>query len=139
MKFFSIFRRKRKPKKAPEVDKRPFWIFLVLLVVAGYLIFIFSRSLWRNYEVNKELSSLESKIEDYKLRQDYLTNLIAYYQTKSFAEKEARAQLGLKKEGETVLALPQKGKSEKKEEIEENTQIKEKTNAEKWWNFFFRT
>lgn len=121
-------------------DKRPIWIFLILLLVAGYLIFIFSRSLWRNYEIHNELTSLDTKIESLKIRQDYLTNLVSYYGTKGFAEKEARGKLGLKKEGETVLALPRRGALEKKDEqIEENTGVPERTNAQKWWKFFFRT
>jgi len=140
MKFFDkLFKRKRKEKKPPIINRRPIWIALILLLVAGYLIFIFSRSLWKNYEINKELLSLENQIESLKLRQEYYENLIAYYQTKSFAEKEARGKLGLKKEGETVLALPRKGKVEKKEEIiGENAKPQEKTNAEKWWKFFFK-
>ncbi|MCX6811383.1 MAG: septum formation initiator family protein [Candidatus Berkelbacteria bacterium] len=139
MKFFNIFKRKRKPKKAPVIDKRPIWIVLILLLVAGYLIFIFSRSLWRNYEINKELLNLEAQIDSSKMRQDYLTNLVSYYGTKSFTEKEARGKLGLKKEGETVLALPRKGAVEKKQEIiEESNPVPEKTNAEKWWKFFFK-
>jgi cell division protein FtsB len=140
MKFPNIFRRKRKTKKAPVVDKRPIWIFLILLLVAGYLIFIFSRSLWRNYEIKNELTNLDTQIENLKIRQDYLTNLISYFGTKSFAEKEARGKLGLKKEGETVLALPRKGALEKKEEsIETSNPVPETTNARKWWKFFFRT
>ena len=139
MKFFNIFKRKRKPKKAPVIDKRPIWIVLILLLVGGYLIFIFSRSLWRNYEINKEILNLQTDIDDSKINQDYLENLISYYQTKSFAEKEARGKLGLKKEGEMVLALPRQGVVEKKEEIEgENRGPQEKTNAEKWWKFFFK-
>jgi cell division protein FtsB len=122
------------------VDRRPLWIFLILLLVAGYLIFIFSRSLWRNYEINNELINLDTQIENGKIRQDYLTNLISYYGTKSFAEKEARGKLGLKKEGETVLALPHKGSTkDKQESIEEANPVTETTNAQKWWRFFFRT
>ena len=140
MKFFNIFKRKRKEKKSPVIiNRRPIWIVLILLIVAGYLIFIFSRSLWRNYEINKELLNLEAKTEGLNAKQEYLENLIAYYQTKSFAEKEARGKLGLKKEGETVLALPRKGSLDKKEEIVgEDAQPKEATNAEKWWKFFFK-
>ena len=121
-------------------DKRPIWIFLILLLVAGYLIFIFSRSLWRNYEIKNELASLDTKIESLKIRQDYLTNLVSYYGTKGFAEKEARGKLGLKKEGETVLALPRKGAAkDKQKSIEEANPVTETTNAQKWWRFFFRT
>lgn len=140
MKFFNIFKRKRKEKKPPVIiNRRPIWVVLILLIVAGYLIFIFSRSLWRNYEINKELLSLETKIESLNAKQEYLENLIAYYQTKNFAEKEARGKLGLKKEGETVLALPREGILDKKEEIiGEDVQSKEATNAEKWWKFFFK-
>lgn len=140
MKFFNIFKRRRKEKKSPIVDRRPIWVVLILLVVAGYLIFIFSRSLWRNYEINKELLNLEVKIEGLNAKQDYLENLIVYYQTKNFAEKEARGKLGLKKEGETVLALPRKGGNldQKEEVIGEDVQPKEATNAEKWWKFFFK-
>ena len=136
---FRFFKKGRQPKEPNLIDRRPIWIILALLIVAGYLIFIFSRSVWRNFEINRELLNLDEETEELKVKQEYLTNLIAYYKTKSFAEKEARSKLGLKKEGETVLPLPRRASLEKKEEKLENTpQVREKTNLERWWKFFFK-
>jgi len=123
----------------PPTDKRGIWVVVALLLIVGYLIFIFSKSVWRNYEVNNQVLNLEEDIEELQIKQEYFENLIAYFETASFAEKEARSKLGLKKEGETVLALPRSAQFETKneEKIDEGV-VEEKSNYQKWWHFFFR-
>jgi cell division protein FtsB len=138
MKFFNIFKRKRKPRAKIPNDRRVVWVIVILLIIAGYLIYIFSRSVWRNYEVNRQVMELNMKIEDLTVKQDYLKNLVAYYETKSFAEKEARSKLGMKKEGETVLALPRKGALDTSgEQSIEEPVVDKRSNFTKWWQFFF--
>ena len=124
---------------SPPTDRRGVWVVIALLIMGGYLIFIFSKSVWRNYEINNQVLSLEQEIEELILEREYLKNLIAYYQTKSFSEKEARSKLGLKKKGETVLALPRPPEVDSEEKMEKETATGEKkSNYQKWWYFFFR-
>lgn len=111
-----------------------------LLTIAGILIIIYaafalSRTLWQNYKMNRDINSLGKEIESLEERKQELTNLIAYYKTESYKEKEARRRLGYQKPGEKVLIIvPQEGKLIAEEEPKEA----KKSNIEIWWEFFFK-
>lgn len=133
-----FFKKKRKPRVDPG-EKRTFWIIIILFFVVGYMIFIFSKSVWRSYEINRQIANLESEISELNTRFEYNKNLISYFGTKSFLGKEARSKLGLKKEGETVLALPRLGQKDEPSDLEiEGLEEKESSNIQKWWLFFFK-
>ena len=148
MGIIDFFKRKRKSalprggRGGPRIDpgnKRTFWVIIVLFVIVGYMIFIFSRSVWESFEINRQVASLESEMDELDARFDYQKNLISYYGTKSFLEKEARSKLGLKKEGELVLALPRLDQEDERSNLEiERLEEEKPPNIEKWWHFFFK-
>jgi cell division protein FtsB len=93
-------------KNDPKKSKRA-WstVFFILIVV--YLAFILSRSLWQNYKVNQEIKSLEQEVTTLEEENQRLKNLVLYYRTDSYKEKEARRKLLMKMPDEKVLALPE--------------------------------
>ena len=79
---------------------------LVLLAAIGYLIFIVSKTVWENYQSNKELSGQAQKLTELDSELNYMENEIAYFKTKSFREKQARSKLAYVAAGETAISLP---------------------------------
>ena len=111
------------------------------LVVVIYAAFGLTRITWANYKVNQHIKDLQkniSKIEDDNLE---LKNEIAYYQTESYKEKEAREKLGLQKEGENVIVISgtndDKIDVQKYQEQEPKKQLSPKSNYQAWWDYFF--
>lgn len=116
-----------------------------LLMTVGAVLLVYMlvstiQAVWQNYQINQELGKLRQENADLKLRNKYLQNLIAYRQTDSFKDKEARAKLNYQKIGETVLIIPDdnierftEGNITDQKEAEE----RQPSNPEKWWQFIF--
>lgn len=110
-----------------------FVIFLIVL----YMFFVVGRSIWINYNSNKSLDVEAAKIELLRGNITELENQIAYYQTQSFREKEARAKLGYRAPGENIMILPLDTEEEKVADVglgEVNIKI---PNYVLWWKYFF--
>lgn len=100
-----------------------------------YLFIIVGRSIWINYNSNKSLETEEQRIDALEEEIVLMKHQIAYYQTVSFKEKEARQKLGYKAPGETVMSLPL-DKEEDKVLDPELGEVKVKTkNYKLWWKF----
>jgi cell division protein FtsB len=116
-----------------------------LLVTVGAVLLVYMvvstvQAIWQNYQIDKDLSTLREKNADLKLYNKYLQNLIAYRQTDSFKDKEARAKLNYQKSGETVLIIPAEDSgrfTEGNARQHETTTPRVLTNPEKWWQFIF--
>ncbi|AKM84490.1 MAG: hypothetical protein VE98_C0001G0031 [candidate division Kazan bacterium GW2011_GWA1_50_15] len=116
-------------------------IMTIGVVIAVYMIVSTIQALWQNYQINKELIRLRDENAELKLQNNYLQNLIAYRQTESFKDKEARAKLNYQKPGEIVLIIPdddtarfQEGNI--KEQPDTNGSLVP-NNPQKWWRYFF--
>lgn len=116
----------------------------LLMTVGAILLFYMLvstiQAVWQNYQIDKELGNLRDQNATLKLHNKYLQNLIAYRQTDSFKDKEARAKLNYQKAGETVLIIPDDNIERFTEgnvnRQDEQTQ-REPTNPEKWWQLIF--
>lgn len=111
--------------------------FLVFLIIF-YAFFSLSKIFWKSYKLKTEISSLEKEISQLEERKRELKNLITYYGTSSYKEKEARQRLGYQKPGEHVLIImPEKTPStvEEEEKLQEKL---EKPNWQLWWEYFFK-
>jgi len=121
---------KKLPFKIPT--SRVLKIFIVLFIIyAGYALF---KVFWRNIQIDKEIKKLNTEIDQLEAQNQDLKNLITYYKTESYKEKEARRRLGYQKPGEKVVIIVP---SQEKVPLEESPPQKEKNNLEVWWNFFF--
>lgn len=105
-----------------------------------YMLISTVQAIWQNYQIDKELSHLRAENADLKLRNKYLQNLIAYRQTDSFKDKEARDKLNYQKPGETVLIIPEDdiGRfTEGNIHDQDPSASHPLTNPEKWWKYIF--
>lgn len=110
---------------------------LIIFLVIIYLFFVVGRTIFDNYNSNKELDQEQQKINDLEANVQDIQNKINYYQTSSFKEKEAREKLGYKAPGENVLSLPIDQENEKGSDSSLG-EVKIKTpNYRYWWEYFF--
>lgn len=114
------------------------------VIIIGLFILIFlsvalGKELLRRYEVNKEIAQLEKEIATLEKENIDINDLMNYFNTNSYIEKEARQKLGLQKEGETMVILPKEGDNQESSNTtsEEEEEVNQ-TNLQRWWNYFFQ-
>lgn len=112
-------------------------ISIIVLVLIGVAL---SKEIYRETQVSKETASLESEIDRLTRRNTELAELISYFSTLGFQEKEVRLKLGLQKPGEKVVILPEtESLNGEPGPASGDSTVKtgELSNPKKWWNFFF--
>lgn len=87
------------------VDQRQTFVNILIVLVLVYFGFLIYQSVYSNYEVNNTISQLKKELNKVQSDQRDLQTLIAYYQTESFRELEARKKLGMRKPGEKVIVV----------------------------------
>lgn len=109
---------------------------LAILLIIGVGL---TKSLQRDSEVNHEISGLNTSIKDLEKDNLELKELVEYFNSDAYIEEKARIDLGLKKAEEKVVIV-----SNQREKgfgnLERGTaeaQIKNLSNPEKWWRYFF--
>jgi cell division protein FtsB len=81
------------------------WLVAWAITVFLLLVSIFN-VVWQNYRINQDIDDQKQEIAKLESENGDLKNLIAYLQTDSFKEKEARRKLNYQKPGEKVLLIP---------------------------------
>lgn len=80
------------------------WLaFLVLCVLVGLLAVGFVRMAWREHEVNQMIAHMTALNEAQRAENERLEAEAQYRESDAYAELAAREQLGMAREGETVL------------------------------------
>jgi len=123
---------------------------LILLGSLILLIFIsiaLGKAIYRRYAIHKEIAGIRQEIDKAEGKNKELSELINYFSTDAFQEKMARQKLNLQKEGETVVAIPVKKKTDETAILgtnnnEQDSNTKETPevnigNPQKWWLYFF--
>ena len=136
-------------------DKGKFSVKKILVsqifVIVGLFVLIFffvtlSKEFLRGYEVNKELDNLKSEILTLEDQNSNFGDIIEYLKTSDFAEKEARKRFNYKKPGESMVVIETANLGEttpnlsaENDYIDDNLQTnnKEISNPEKWWDYYF--
>lgn len=110
-------------------------IHLIIIGVSAVLVVNLSRSIWDLWRRRDILGEREAVLRRLKEEHARLQSELEYTQSPAFIEKEARNRLGLGREGETVVLMP----NDKFQMTNEKTE--EKTinipNWKKWWRLFF--
>jgi cell division protein FtsB len=135
-------------KKPSSIRKRLFTSRLVLvggLIVLALVVWAFSREFVRRVEINQQVDEIKAEIERLEGANSELADMIQYFGTKNYQEKEARRKLGLAKPGEKVIAVPSpEVQRETPNEVVENevavntvTEEEQTSNPRRWWDYFF--
>ena len=101
-------------------------LFLILILLG--------KELKKRYEINHEIQNLRNEIANLDAKNQETLNLINYFKTREFQERQARTLLGLQKPGEFAVALPFQ---ETAASGDETSQKSQSSNLKKWWGYFF--
>lgn len=116
-------------------------VAILLLAVLLYITYRVSNQVYRQNQINLEISNLQSNISRLNQENQDLNELIAYLQTDDFKEKEAKDKLNLIKEGEKLVLV-----KEKESQLVNIGQSVDESSAEVvvnhenyywWWYYFF--
>lgn len=111
-------------------------LFLAGGGAAAILLAVFwGREAWHTFQIDREERALQAQIDRLESQSRGLADLIGYFRTPEYKERQAREVLGLQKPGEFVVALPVDAAEESAESIASQTRTA--ANPAKWWNYFF--
>lgn len=83
---------------------------VAVVIVAGTLTVVFlvaiARELFQGHQVRTQVKRLREQVATEQSRQQQLQDLLGYLQSPTFQERQARLELGLKKDGERVVIVP---------------------------------
>jgi cell division protein FtsB len=89
--------------------KRSFLKQIILAIIGFLLIGLISQPLYKTikkkYLINNEINNLKNEINSYQSKNGQLDSLIKYLESDQYIEEQARKNLGLVKEGESVIVL----------------------------------
>lgn len=111
-------------------------LLIFLLCTLGFLYFAIEKGSKKNKEVYGEISQLEKQAASLETEKNSLNDLISFFETPSFQERESKEQLGLQNPGEKVIVIT-KDKEPNAEILEPAKEEKKNSNAEKWWKVIF--
>ncbi len=109
--------------------------FICAFVVSFLFLFVFVRNYIEDYNIRREIASLEKEVSELKTKKLESLEVLEYVMSDDFVEEKARTELNLKKPGEQVLVVKN---IEKVEEtfvgsLEEEEDL---NNIWKWWYYF---
>ena len=115
-----------------------------LFIAASVLVVVFlgtglGKEFYRDYQIQKEIDSLQSDISVLEKDNYKLSQLIEYYKTDEYKEAEARKRFNLKKDGESVVVVRPNPVDSEDDLNENNNEENNLPNYLKWWNYFFET
>ncbi len=108
--------------------------FIMIVLISIQLV----NKIVMNYKINKAINTLKQDIKKLEGDKEKLISLKEYLSDKDYAEREARLTLGLQKEGEHTVIIPNIDQLKDKVRIIEK-QLNEpeiKSNPQKWFNYF---
>ena len=123
--------------KAHSLIKKVFAIVLLLIIVLVGISFV--RSTSRVFSSQARLDQAKSKLEEVKREQEEIKRELSYIESDFYKDKQARDMLGLVKEGEIVVVMPEDEilrRLSPRRGNEEETSLPE-PNWKKWFNLFF--
>ena len=119
-----------------------------LLLIISLLILIFftlnlTREILNRRDLQQEIKLLKDELDGLKGRNQELATLIEYFKTIDFVETEARTKLNLRKPGENIIIVPAEQSSAEtlasaaEGQILITAEVKDISNFQRWWNYFF--
>ena len=113
---------------------------LALVLIVSFLGFNLFTQFSKSKEVDNKIDELKSEIEKTGRDNTDLAELVDYFKSDLFVEKEARNKLGFKKQGESVVIVENTLSEQKTENLPPDKPLvskEKKINPQLWWEYFF--
>lgn len=126
--------------KTGRIIKSRLFLFVSLVILILFSVALVKEIL-RQWEVNKEIDTLQDEIAELEKQNTQLNELIQYLNTNIYTEKESRLKLGMQKPGESVIAINLEQTNNSHEDSHDNpdyTSVNKINNPLKWLNYFFK-
>jgi cell division protein FtsB len=107
----------------------------LIIIFSLYLIVSLSREIVDLIKKEKIIEEEQLKLEKLEVGTQVLREQLDYVQSEEFVEKEAREKLGMSKEGETIVILPEDFE-EMVEASHKKNEPEELPNWKKWLSLF---
>lgn len=104
--------------------------FVLLLLIALAL----GRETYRKYQITNEIRDQRQAIAVLEDSNQELEDYVSYLQTDNYRERVARERLGLQREGEQVVVVPEQVSQEP---VLDSGDAEVSTNPKRWWRYFF--
>ncbi|MDD2753583.1 MAG: septum formation initiator family protein [Candidatus Portnoybacteria bacterium] len=120
--------------------------FLFLLLLAfTWLSLVLVKAFYKRRQMDQEIGALKAEIDKMDKKGQELDQLLSYFNSQAYLEKEAKDKLNLKKEGESVVIVPdvsadQPGAAEQNNsnQTPQPSEPAKNNNPVKWWKFLFK-
>lgn len=121
------------------MSTRAFTVMVGLgIVVLGVAL---TKEIIRKIQIHRQIEALEEEIVSLEAHNSELNQMIQYFNSSSFQEKEARTKLGLSAVGETMVVLPETNGTAVdqtgKLTDSRSTDSDERSTIQKWQDYFF--
>jgi len=109
------------------------WAAISLSVL---LLIFLGQKFYKSYQIEKEIEGLQEDIVSIEQSNKEVLDLINYFKTPEFKERQARSLLSLQKPGEFAVTLPLREDGDFDQAADES-EVTEPSNLFKWWEYFF--
>ncbi|MFA5644238.1 MAG: septum formation initiator family protein [Patescibacteria group bacterium] len=121
--------------------KKNFKKFLVSFLILGLLVLMFVPYLnkyQKNKDLENEIAKIKEEIDKYENQNEELKEILNYLESDQAVEDRARINLGLQKEGESVLIIRRKIEEPNVKNNYVLDSGEEEGNFKKWLNYIFK-
>ncbi|MEK7659568.1 MAG: septum formation initiator family protein [Patescibacteria group bacterium] len=118
------------------MSSRQLFFVLVLVFIAGFLIWLIIKDFPEKIETGKQLRDLKNKIEVLKREEERQKSLAEYLNSESYLEKQARIRLNLKKVGEEVVFVYRKDEEPEQKNPENKNENPFLSKIKEWVRMF---
>lgn len=115
-------------------------LILVFGVIASILLIVNSTKRILSFRENwQQVGQAQKRLDEVRSENEKLKRELDYKRSQKFTEGEIRNKLGLVRDNETVVILPNKESSGGSQGLQEAGQLKFDANWKKWWRLFFES
>ena len=125
---------RRKKNVFPDLIFSKFFLVFCLFILIIILVGVANGTV-KNYRVNSDVKGLQDEISRLEKQNQDFGQLVKYLNSDIFIEQEAKLKLGLKKEGENLVVIPDQALPDQSASQKE---AKTLSNPAKWWVYFFK-
>ncbi len=108
-------------------------LLLILIAILLLIVLAYTRSLYRDYKIGKEIELLEQQVRSLQSKRIESMDVLQYVTSQQYVEDAARSELNLKENGEEVVFINDLLPSQDAPKAEQKVRL---NNSRKWWYYF---